>query len=117
MTNPTISFEDFKKIEMSLGEILEAEKIPETDKLLKLKVSFGKKDEVDDIRQVVSGIATYFGEPTTLIGKKFMFVTNLEPRAIKGFESQAMILALSNTEGQFALLSPTVDIPAGVKAK
>ena len=108
-----ISFEDFKKIEITLGEILEVEKIPETDKLLKLKIFFGS----EDIRQVVSGISAYYLDLSILVGKKAMFVTNLEPRTIKGFESQAMILALSTDDGKFSLLVPTQDLPAGTKAK
>src|SRR5437773_801173 len=101
-----ISFDDVTKVEIKVGLVLSAEKIPATDKLLKLSVDFGttmtempkpeagktEMTEVKDIRQVVSGIALAFSDPATLIGKKFIFVTNLEPRKIKGFESQAMIL-------------------------
>jgi methionyl-tRNA synthetase len=97
-----INIEEFKKMEIRLGEILEAEKIPETDKLLKLKVNMGEETP----RQIVSGISTYFPDPSVLIGKKCVFVANLEPRMIRGFESQGMILALSSDDGKFSLLSP-----------
>ncbi|HEY4478345.1 MAG TPA: hypothetical protein VI775_00695, partial [Candidatus Paceibacterota bacterium] len=59
----------------------------------------------------------YFPDPTTLIGKICMFVTNLEPRMIKGFESNGMLFALSTPEGQFSLLEPDQNIPIGSKAK
>lgn len=108
-----ISYEDFAKVEIKSGKILSAEKIPETDKLLKLMVSFAE----DSPRQIVSGISTYFPDPTILIGRTCMFVTNLEPRMIKGFESNGMLFALSTPEGAFSLLEPSANIPAGTKAK
>lgn len=109
----TITFEEFKKVEISVGKILSAEKIPDTDKLLKLSVDFG--DETP--RQIVSGISGYFPEPEILVGKKCMFVTNLEPRTIKGHESNGMLFAVSTEDGKFSLLSPSDDIPVGTKAK
>jgi methionyl-tRNA synthetase len=85
---PKISIDEFKKVEIRVGEIRSAEKVLDADKLLRLMVSFG-----DEERQVVSGIAAYFPNPTDLIGKCCLFVTNLEYRTIRGFESQAMIMA------------------------
>ncbi|MBI5134537.1 MAG: hypothetical protein HZA81_04115 [Candidatus Taylorbacteria bacterium] len=70
-----------------------------------------------DVRQIVSGISAYFPEPATLVGKKCMFVTNLEPRKIKGFESNGMLFAVSTADGKFSLLEPNPDIPEGTKAK
>ncbi len=143
-----ITYEDFAKVEIKAGKILSAEKIPDTDKLLKLKVDFGttmveiespapvivegggtlpsvptavlaKKEmkEVPDVRQIVSGIALYFPDPAVLVGKKCMFVTNLEPRTIKGHESNGMLFALSTSDGAFSLLEPSENIPVGTKAK
>jgi methionine--tRNA ligase beta chain len=113
-----ISIEDFKKIEMKLGMILLAEKIPDTEKLLKLTVDVGEEKP----RQIVSGISLYFPDPKILIGKKCMFVANLEPKIIRGIESQGMILALSSenissddANSQFSLLIPEIDIPTGAK--
>jgi methionine--tRNA ligase beta chain len=83
-----ISIDDFKKVEIRVGEIISAEKIEGSEKLLKLKVNFGGEE-----RQVLSGIAAYFPEPTALVGKRVPFVTNLAPRMMMGLESQAMILA------------------------
>ena len=108
-----ITIEDFKKIELKVGKILSVEKVPDTDKLLKLSVDMGEKNP----RQIVSGIALYFPEIETLVGKKCMFVANLEPRTIRGLESQGMILAVSTEDGKFSLLSPNDDIPAGTSAK
>ncbi|MES2023897.1 MAG: hypothetical protein V4439_04400 [Patescibacteria group bacterium] len=130
-----ITFEDFKKVEMAVGEVLSAEKIPDTDKLLKLSVNLGLKrfskenlspehsaelnvlGEEKDIRQIVSGIFAYFPDPSILVGKKCMFVANLEPRTIRGFESNGMIIAVSTEDGKFSLLEPNADIPAGTRAK
>jgi methionine--tRNA ligase beta chain len=120
-----ISFDDFKKIEIKLRQILSAEKIPDTDKLLRLSVDFGPvlgeapegEEEKHEIRQIVSGISLYFPEEKALIGKKCMFVTNLEPRTIRGFESQGMILALSTGENNFSLLIPEGEMPIGIKVR
>lgn len=123
-----ISYDDFAKVEIKAGTILSAEKIPETDKLLKLSVDFGETEEVKNIeegkttlvskpRQIVSGISMYFPDPKVLIGKTCMFVTNLEPRMIKGHESNGMLFAISTDDGKFSLLEPNSTIPAGTKAK
>ena len=84
----TISIDDFKKVEIRVGEILSAEPVDGSEKLLKLQVNFGL-----ETRQVVSGIAKFFPDRTLLVGKKCAFATNLEPRKLMGLESQAMILA------------------------
>jgi methionine--tRNA ligase beta chain len=108
-----INIEEFKKIELKLGKILNIEKVPDTDKLLKLTVDLGE----DSSRTIVSGIAEYFPDESVLVNKKVMFVANLEPRVIRGIESQGMILALSNEEGGFSLLTPEIDLPTGIKAR
>lgn len=94
-----ISIDDFAKVEMRVGEIVSAEPIEGSEKLLKLKVNFGTEE-----RQVLSGIAKY-KVPADLVGKKFAFATNLAPRLMMGLESQAMILAVGGgEEGSFAIL-------------
>ena len=98
---------------MMVGKILSAEKIPDTDKLLKLSVDLGEEKP----RQIVSGIALYFPNLNDLVGKKCMFVANLESRMIRGYESQGMIMAISTEDGKFSLLTPSDDIPVGSKAK
>ena len=108
----TISYEEFKKVEVRAGKILSAEKIPDTDKLLKLMVEFGEPVP----RQIVSGIALRYPDPAILIGKTCMFVTNLEPRMIRGVESNGMLVAVSTPEGGFSLLEPNETIPTGTLA-
>jgi tRNA-binding EMAP/Myf-like protein len=133
-----ITFEDFKKVEIRAGKIISAEKIQETDKLLKLMVDFGEVEEITIIadsnlttdsnpaavskivkpklRQIVSGIALRFPDPAVLVGKTCMFVANLEPRTIKGVESNGMLFAVSTPEGGFSLLEPNGTIPPGAIA-
>ncbi len=98
--------------------------MPETDKLLKLSVNLGsvhtetsQNKEERDIRQIISGIAPYFPDLETLVGKKCMFVANLEPRVIRGLQSQGMILAVATKDGKFSLLEPKGDIYPGARAK
>lgn len=107
-----ISIEDFKKIEIKIGEILSAEKVANADKLLKLSVNFGEETP----RQIISGISMYFENPADLVGKKCAFATNLEPRIIKGLESQGMILAVSG-EDFFSLLNAEVNVAPGASVK
>lgn len=112
-----INYDEFKKVEIKAGKIITAEKIPDTDKLLRLTVDFDEKDETGSVkhRQIVSGIALFFPDVSVLVGKTCMFVTNLEPRVIRGFESQGMILALNTPEG-FSLLEPNPSIKPGSSA-
>ncbi len=104
-----IHIDDFKKVEIKIGEILTAEKVEGADKLIRFTVDF--KEEAP--RQILSGIAMHYADPSVLIGKKFPFVTNLEPRTIRGFESNGMIMAVSDVEGSFSLLEPTSPVAAG----
>ena len=108
-----INIEDFKKIDITVGQILSAERVPDTDKLLKLLVDLGEEKP----RQIISGISLYFPDCTVLVGRKCMFVTNLEPRTIFRLENQGMILAISTEDGKFSLLEPEEGIPVGTKAK
>ncbi|HBV01251.1 MAG TPA: hypothetical protein DEF00_02535 [Candidatus Taylorbacteria bacterium] len=109
----SISFDDFQKVELTVGKILSAEKVAETDKLLRLTVDFAETAP----RQIISGIAPYFPEPEKLLGRKCMFVTNIPARTIKGLESNGMILAVSTEDGKFSLLEPNAEIPEGTRAK
>jgi methionine--tRNA ligase beta chain len=97
--NEPISIDDFKKVEIRIGEIKNAGRIEGSDKLLRLIVNFGTEE-----RQVLSGIAAYYTNPEELVGKRCPFVTNLAPRTMMGLESQAMILATGGDgETPFAL--------------
>ena len=108
-----ISIDDYAKIEIRIGHVLKAEIIPDADKLLRLEVDFGEEKP----RQIVSGIKAYYPNPEDLVGTKCAFLANLEPRVIRGLESQGMILAASTAEGAFSLLKVSEDIPAGTKIK
>lgn len=103
-----ISIDDFKKVEIRIGTVLSIEKVPGTDKLLKLSVDLG--EEVP--RQIVSGIAEYV-TPEEMIGLQFPFVVNLEPRILRGIESQGMILALGGDKDSFSFLSPRKQVAPG----
>ena len=170
-----INYDEFKKIEITIGKIISAEKMPNADKLLILKVDFGLKHSLTsesspdqqnvglgladhqpktddlgaktpevkddaitieteekpieavnpvvteperDIRQIVSGISAFFGEPEKLIGTQCAFVTNLEPRMIRGFESNGMILAVGGENGEpFSLFKMGDEIAPGAQAR
>jgi methionyl-tRNA synthetase len=94
-----ISIDDFKKLEIRAGKILSAEKVDGADKLLKLSVDLGEENP----RTIVSGIALYFPDPSILVGKCCAFAANLEPRTIRGIESNGMIMAASSADS-FSLL-------------
>ena len=104
-----ITFDDFKKIDIRIGEVEEAEQIPESRNLLKLIVDFGFEK-----RQCVAGILNYY-EPEELVGKKFAFLMNLQRRKLMGIESQCMILAAEDNTGNVALVTIEQDIAAGSK--
>ena len=98
-----ISFEDFAKMDIRVGTILEAEKMPKANKLLVLKIDTGI-----DVRTIVSGIAESFS-PEEIIGKKVTVLVNLAPRALRGVESQGMILMTNSPDGKLVFLNPDVD--------
>ncbi|MBP6924674.1 MAG: hypothetical protein KBC62_04510 [Candidatus Pacebacteria bacterium] len=107
-----ISYDDFAKLEIKIGTIRSVEVVPDADKLLRLEVDFGE----EALRQIVSGIRTYFEDIQILVGKQCPFITNLEPRTIRGLVSNGMILAAS-TDELFALLHPSIQLPTGTKLK
>jgi methionyl-tRNA synthetase len=109
---PRINIDEFAKIEVSVGTVRSAERVPETDKLLRLMVDFG---EEEGPRQIVSGIAAYVSEPESLCGRQLAFVTNLELRTIKGLESNGMLFAVGSDE-TFAFLTPDRLVPPGTSA-
>lgn len=98
-----ITIDDFKKCELKVGTVLEAEEIEGSDKLLKLKVDLGADPSAGGPRQILSGIKQWY-KPEDLIGKQFVFVANLEPRMMMGLESQGMILAASGEERPVPLI-------------
>lgn len=127
----SITIDDFGKVEMRIGTVLEAIKVPDADRLIKLIFDFGPMPEEDtsglvripellekypgrDVRQIMSAIAPYIPDPSALVGKQISVVTNLEPRKFRGYESQGMIMATDDEEG-IVFLSPARQTNAGSK--
>lgn len=104
-----ITFNDFMKLDLRVGEVEEATQIPGSRNLLKLLVNFGSEK-----RQAVAGLLKYYN-PEELVKKKFVFLMNLQRRKLMGVESQCMILAAEDSEGNVILLSPEKDIAVGSK--
>ncbi len=107
----TVSFEDFSKMDIRTGTILEAEKVPKTKKLIKLLIDTGI-----DQRTVVSGIAEYY-KAEDIIGKQVSVLLNLQPRKLKGIESQGMILMAENSDGKLTFVSPVEESENGAEIK
>lgn len=99
----TITFEDFAKVDLRIGTIIEAEKMPKANKLLVLKVDTGI-----DVRTIVSGIAEHFS-PEEVIGKKVTVLVNLAPRVLRGVESEGMLLLTNTPEGKLVFVNPDAD--------
>ncbi len=108
-----INIEDFAKLDMRIGTVTEAEKVVEADKLLKLKIDLG---EEIGIRQVMAGIAESYPEPSELVGKQIPIIVNLEPRMLRGYESQGMMVATGD-EITTALLHPSEKVTNGSKLR
>ncbi|NQU88548.1 MAG: methionine--tRNA ligase subunit beta, partial [Mariniphaga sp.] len=107
----SIEFDDFGKMDIRIGTVLEVEKVAKTKKLLKLKVDTGI-----DQRTVVSGIAEYY-KPEDLLGKQVSILVNLEPKNLRGIESQGMILCAENTDGSLSIVSPDQNVKPGSEVK
>jgi methionine--tRNA ligase beta chain len=103
-----INFEEFQKIDLKIGKILEAEKVENSEKLLKLKVDLGEEQ-----RQIIAGIGKVY-QPQDLINQEIVVVVNLEPKTLMGFESQGMLLAADNN-GEPILIKPEKEVLPGTK--
>jgi methionyl-tRNA synthetase len=110
-TNNKISIDDFSKVELRVGQVKVAERVPKSDKLLRLEIDIGT-----EIRQVLAGIAEAYA-PETLIGRKVVIVANLAPRKMRGLESNGMIVAASLEGGKPVLAGFLEDVPIGAKLK
>lgn len=102
-----ISFDDFAKLDIRAGKITAAEKVAKTKKLMKLTIDTGI-----DTRTVVSGIAEYY-TPEEVIGQQVSILVNLEPKVLKGIESQGMILMAENADGSLAFVRPDKEVKNG----
>jgi|SRR3989344_6603998 len=104
-----INLDDFKKLDIRIGKILEAEIVPEADRLLKFKVDIGNSE----VRTIISGVREHYPDPQLLVGKSVPVLTNLEPRLIKGIESQGMILYVVGESDNFTTLEPSKSVSSG----
>lgn len=105
-----VSFDEFSKVELKVGIILEAEKVEGSEKLLKLMVDLGEEKP----RQILTGIKQWY-KPAQLVGKQFVFITNLEPRMMMGLESNGMLLAADSQKP--IPLKPSSKVAAGTKIR
>jgi methionyl-tRNA synthetase len=129
-----VSYDEFKKMDMRVGTIREVTPVPDTDKLLKCMIDFGETEEVagEDVedlggevekiikpklRQIVSGIREFYPEYEKLVGKQVLYIVNLEPRMIKGIESQGMLMAVDGKDGTPVFMTPEVEVNPGTKIR
>ena len=108
VTIQEIGIEEFEKVQLKVGTIVECEKVPKADKLLCSKVDLGE----GSLRTIVSGIAKYY-TPEEMVGKQVVVVTNLKPVKLRGIESQGMVLCASDDEGNLTLISPATKMKSG----
>ena len=104
-----ITFAEFQKLDLRVGKIVEANQIPDSKKLIKILVDFGTEK-----RQAVAGLLRWY-KPEDLVGKKCVFLLNLQRRVLAGVESQCMILAAEDEAGNVVVLQPEKDIAEGSK--
>ncbi|WP_034383711.1 methionine--tRNA ligase [Deinococcus sp. YIM 77859] len=110
-TEPLISIDEFARVDLRVAEVVAAETVEKADKLLKLTVKMG-----DETRTVVSGIRKWF-TPEDLVGRRVILVANLKPAKLRGIESQGMILAAEDEEGNLDLVGTRLDLPSGTKVR
>lgn len=131
----TVSYDEFKKMDIRIGTIREIVPVEGADKLLKCMVEIGDKSEVSAevsptenpevesapqtpiLRQIVSGIREYFPDYEKLIGKQVLYIVNLEPRTIRGVESRGMLMAVDGIDGKPVFLVPDVPVAPGSKVR
>ncbi|MBP6066290.1 methionine--tRNA ligase [Bacteroides sp.] len=106
-----IEFDDFTKLDIRVGTVLECQKVPKADKLLQFKIEDGL-----ETRTIVSGIAQYY-KPEELVGKQVCFIANLAPRKLKGIVSEGMILSAENSDGSLAVVMPGKEVKPGSEVK
>lgn len=102
------SLDDFKKLDLRVAKILAAERIQESEKLLKLKIDLGGEE-----RQIIAGIGKVY-DPSSLVGREIVVIANLEPKTMLGLESSGMLLAADSDEGP-VLLTPDREVAPGTK--
>ena len=106
-----IEFDDFLKLDIRVGTVLECQKVPKADKLLQFKIADGLEN-----RTIVSGIAQHY-KPEELVGKQVCFIANLPPRKLKGIVSEGMILSAENFDGSLSVITPQREVKPGSEVK
>ena len=133
-----VTYDEFKKMDMRVGTIRVVEPVEGTDKLLKCQIDFGETEAVKEntteirsetemietspvlvpkLRQIVSGIREFFPEYEKLVGKQVLYIVNLEPRMIRGVESQGMLMAVDGKDGKPVFLTPEFEVNPGSRVR
>lgn len=107
-----VSFEDFQKMDIRVGTVLDCQKVPKADKLLQFRIADGLEE-----RTILSGIAAYYPNPEELIGTQVCFIANFEPRKLRGIFSEGMILSAEDADGKLVLIQPRMKVTNGVEVK
>jgi methionyl-tRNA synthetase len=125
-----VNYDEFKKMDIRVGTVVFVEPVEGADKLLKFQLDFGMKEhvsageevlgelhEVPKLVQIVSGLREFYPEYEKLVGKQLLYIVNLEPRTIRGVESNGMLLAVDGTDGRPVFLVPEVVVEAGSQVR
>jgi methionyl-tRNA synthetase len=114
-----VTYEQFKKMDMRVGQVVSVEAVEGADKLLKFQIDFGDVDEggLKKLRQIVSGLKEFYPEYEKLIGKQLLYILNLEPRTIRGVESNGMLMAVDGKDGAPVFLIPEAEVMPGAKVR
>lgn len=107
-----VAFEDFTKMDIRVGTVLDCQKVPKADKLLQFRIADGLEE-----RTILSGIAQHYPNPEELIGTQVCFIANFEPRKLRGIMSEGMILSAEDADGKLVLIQPKVKVTNGVEVK
>jgi methionyl-tRNA synthetase len=107
-----VSFEDFQRMDIRVGTVLDCQKVPKADKLLQFRIADGLEE-----RTILSGIAAYYPNPEALIGTQVCFIANFEPRKLRGIMSEGMILSAEDADGRLVLIQPSATVTNGVEVK
>ena len=107
-----VAFEDFMKMDIRVGTVLDCQKVPKADKLLQFRIADGLEE-----RTILSGIAQHYPNPEELVGTQVCFIANFEPRKLRGVMSEGMILSAEDADGKLVLIQPRVTVTNGVEVK
>jgi len=107
-----VAFEDFMKMDIRVGTVLDCQRVPKADKLLQFRIADGLED-----RTILSGIAQHYPNPEALIGMQVCFVANFEPKKLRGIMSEGMILSAEDADGKLVIIQPSAKVTNGVEVK